>query len=89
METLTMTMLEKQYSPVYWIRVLTDGSATNASKNGGAGIYVQYRNGERQSGAIPTGLYCNYKTEEEAIIRSVHTINNTTPVVFLTNALSA
>ncbi|XP_048778819.2 uncharacterized protein LOC125682098 [Ostrea edulis] len=91
--THTMTMLEEQYPSEFWIRVFTDGSATNAIKNGGAGIYIQYPNGERQSEAIPTGLHCsNYKAEEKAISHAAHTItdkvNITTPIVFLTDALS-
>lgn len=41
--------------------------------NGGAGIYIKYPNGERQSKATPTGLHCsNYKIEE-AIIHATRT----------------
>jgi ribonuclease HI len=72
--------------------VYTDGSATNATTKGGAGIYIQYPNGEQQSEAIPTGLHgSNYKAEGEAIIHAVHTIKcklENTQVVFLTDALS-
>ncbi|XP_056000382.1 uncharacterized protein LOC125675120 [Ostrea edulis] len=52
-KTHTMTMLEEQYPSEFWIRVFTDGSATNAKTNGGA-----------------------------------DKVNITTPVVFLTDALS-
>jgi ribonuclease HI len=55
--------------------VHTDGSATHATAKGGAGIYIQYPNGEQQSEAIPAGLHCsNYKAEGEAIIHAAHTI---------------
>ena len=71
----------------------TDGSATYATAKGGAGIYIQYPNGEQQSEAIPAGLHCsNYKAEGEAIIHAAHTIkrkvDNNTQVVFLPDALS-
>jgi ribonuclease HI len=49
-------------SVVVNFEVYTDGSATNATTKGGAGIYIQYTNGKQQSEAIPTGLhYSNYK----------------------------
>jgi hypothetical protein len=55
-KTITMSMLEEKYPSELWVRVFTDGSATNATTNGGAGIYIEYPNGEQQSMAIPTGL---------------------------------
>ena len=71
----------------------TDGSATHATAKGGAGMCIQYPNGEQQSEAIPAGLHCsNYKAEREAIIHAAHTIkrkvDNNTQVIFLTDALS-
>ena len=90
---MTMSMLEERYPSESWIRVYTDCSATNTTTKGGAGIYIQYPNGEQQSEVIPTGLHCsNYKTEGEAIIPAAHTIkckvHNDIQVVFLTDALS-
>ena len=74
-KNLTMSMLEEKYPSESWVRVYTDGSTTNAITKGGAGIYIQYLNGEQQSEAIPTGLHCsNYKAEGEAIIHAAHTI---------------
>jgi hypothetical protein len=92
-KTLTMSMVEEKYPSESWVRVYTDGSATNATTKEGAGIYIQYPNGEQQSEAIPTGLHCsNYKAEGEAIIHATHTIkckvDNNTQVVLLTDALS-
>lgn len=90
--TITMSMLEEQYPSESWVRVYTDGSATNATTKGGAGIYIEYPNGERQSKAIPTGRHCsNYKAEEEALIHATHVIKekaDNTRVVFLSDALS-
>ena len=86
-------MLEEKYPQEAWIRAYTDGSATEAVKSGGAGVYIQYPSGERQAEAIPTGLHCtNYKAEEEALIHAANLISSRvdsdTQVVFLTDALS-
>lgn len=37
---LTMNMLEEKCAQEIWIRMYTDGSATNATMNSGAGIYI-------------------------------------------------
>jgi len=92
-KTLTLAMLEERYPQEAWIRVYTDGSATDAVKCGGAGVYIQYPNGEKQAEAIPTGLHCtNYRAEEEALIYAANTIsskiNQDSQVVLLTDALS-
>lgn len=93
LKTLTLASIDERYPDETWIRVYTDGSATNAVKNGGAGIYIQYPNGERTEEALPTGLYCtNYKAEVDALIKAADTIasraDQNTQVVFLTDALS-
>ena len=92
-KALTMSMLEDKYPSESWVIVYIDGSATNTTTKGGAGIYIQYPHGEQQSEAIPTGLHrSNYKAEGEAIMHAAHTIkckvDNNTQVVFLTDALS-
>ncbi|CAC5377612.1 unnamed protein product [Mytilus coruscus] len=90
-KTLTMSMFEDEYPSDSWVRVYTDGSATNATTKGGAGIYIKYPYGDQQSEAIPTGIHCsNYKAEEEALIHAAHSnknkVDNTTQI--LTDALS-
>ncbi|CAC5370134.1 unnamed protein product [Mytilus coruscus] len=92
-KTLTIGMLEDEYPSDSWIRVYTGGSVTNATTKGAAGIYIKYPNGDQHSEAKSTGLHCsNYKAEEEALIHAAHSIktkvDNTTQVVFLTDALS-
>ena len=92
-KALTLAMLDEQYPQEAWIRLYTDGSATDAVKNGGAGVFIQYPSGERQAEAIPTGLHCtNYRAEEEALIHAANIISSRvsqdTQVVFLTDALS-
>ena len=86
-------MLEEKYPQEAWIRVYTDGSATNAVLRGGAGVYIQYPCGREQKEALPTGLHCtNYRAEMEALIHAAHTISceaqEDEQVVFLTDALS-
>ena len=71
----------------------TDGSAENAFRNGGAGVYIQYPGGKEDNISIATGLYpTNYKAEAEALKTaaahrevSTHVSLN---VVLLTDALS-
>ena len=44
--------------------IYTDGSAKNAVKNGGAGIYIKYPDGQEENISKPTGVYStNYKAE--------------------------
>lgn len=40
------------------LRDYTGGSATDAIRNGGTGVYIQYPDGHRQMVAIPTNSYC-------------------------------
>ena len=76
-----------------WTRVYTDGSAENAVKNGGAGIYIKYPDGHDKKISKATGVYStNYKAEVFAIqmatthvINSPHTSKN---VVFWSDAMS-
>ena len=72
-----MSMLEEDQPLETWVRVYTDGSATNAIAKEGAGIYIKLSNGDQQSEAIPAGLHCsNYKAEEEAYTHAAHSIKN-------------
>ena len=55
-------------------------------------MYTRYPNGEQVLKAIPTGPHCSNYKAEEVIIHCAHIIgnnvNNITPVVFRTDALS-
>ena len=93
MRTATMSMLEEEYPPQQWIRVYTDGSATQAVRRGGAGISIEYPDKPRDCFSEPTGEFCsNYGAEISAIIEAVAHLE--TPqteakdVVFLTDARS-
>ena len=92
-KALTLAMLEEKYPKEAWIRVYTDGSATDAVWRGGAGVYIEYPNGQWQAEAVPTGIHCtNYRAEVEALVHAANTIssraNPDSKVVFLSDALS-
>ena len=72
---LTLEMLDLRYPQSACIRTYTDGSATEAVRRGGAGIYIQHPYWWRQAEAIPTGLHwSNYKAEIEALKRAARII---------------
>ena len=92
-KTTTLSFLDDEYPQDCWIRVYTDGSAQDAVKNGGAGVYIEYPNNNRDTAKIPTGKFChNYDAEIQAIIAAAKKLLNTElgphPIVFLTDARS-
>ncbi|XP_041369746.1 ribonuclease H-like [Gigantopelta aegis] len=89
-------MIDAQYPEPSWTQAYTDGSATNAAENRGAGIYmyIMDRSGYREEAHFHTEKHCtNYDAELQALVHAAHTIStreeNCLHVVFLTNALSA
>ena len=85
--------INEKYPTGTWTRVYTDGSATDAIRDGGGGIYIEWPDGTTESHAIPTGQHStNYRAEmaalEEAatiLITKVHTEH---PIVLLSDAKS-
>ena len=76
-----------------WIRVYTDGSAEQATRNGGAGVFIQYPDGAEDSLTFATGITStNYKAEAVAIEKGAISIQNKQlppqNIVFLSDALS-
>ena len=76
-----------------WTHVYTDGSAENAVRNGGAGVYIQYPGGREDKISRATHLYStNYKAEAEALKTVAAHIEVSThashSVVLLMDALS-
>ena len=88
-----MEHIQKNYPQDTWTLVYTDGSAEEAVRNGGAGIYIRYPGGREEEISLATGLYStNYKAEAVALRTGAAHIENSPNtsynVVFLTDALS-
>ena len=92
-KSLTQEYLETNYPKESWTHGYTDGSAENAVRNGGAGVYIQYAGGKEDKISLATGLYStNYKAEAEALKTAAAHIEASShaslKVVLLTDALS-
>ncbi|KAL8604431.1 hypothetical protein ACOMHN_042260 [Nucella lapillus] len=92
-KSLTLEHLHTQFPKEFWTHVYTDGSAADAIRNGGAGVYVQYPGGREEKICLATGLYStNYRAEAEALKTAAAHIEvspiTSHNVVFLTDALS-
>ena len=92
-KAITDEFLHNTYPPESWIRIFTDGSAENAVKNGGGGIFIQFPEGTEEKNYTPTGLLStNYKAETVALERAAKHINlmlqSHHNIVFLSDALS-
>ena len=74
--TVTMQMLEEKYPQTEWTRIYTDGSADEAIKNGGSGVYVKTSTGETHTYERATGKKCtNFRAEVAALqIAATHII---------------
>ena len=57
-QSLTLAMIAERYPQEAWIHVFTDGSATNAVTNGGAGILVYFPGGQKASASMAVGKHC-------------------------------
>ena len=55
-KSLTQEYLETNYPKESWTHGYTDGSAENALRNGGAGVYIQYAGGKEDKISLATGL---------------------------------
>ena len=92
-KSFTQEYLETNYPKESWTLGYTDGSAENAVRNGGAGVYIQYAGGKEDKISLATGLYStNYKAEAEALKTAAAHFEASThaslKVVLLTDALS-
>ena len=64
---LILEMLEEKYQQADWIHVYTDGSAEDAVRNGGSGVFVRNPTGQTVSYSNATGRKCsNFKAETSA-----------------------
>ena len=85
--------IAEKYPKEAWTHVYTDGPATNAVADGGAGITVKFLDGETTDSSCPTGKHCtNYRAETEALMQAASIVqtsdNDFHQVVFLSDALS-
>ncbi|GFS09427.1 ribonuclease H [Elysia marginata] len=91
---LTQNMPDKKYPSNYWIRAFTDGSASEAVRDGGGGVYIEWPDNSSSKISIPTGKYStNYKAEAEALREAAKVLVNSeathhAKVVLLTDARS-
>ena len=91
---VTERFIGSGYPETTWSHVYTDGSAKNATSNGGGGIFMCLKNGELVREFIPTGKFSsNYRAEGEAIGRAAvlavaHREQNHNRIVVFTDALS-
>ena len=74
---VTQDMLQEKYPPDHWIRAFTDGSASEAIRGRGAGIYIEWPDNTSSSISVPTGKYStNYKAEAEALQEAARVFAN-------------
>ena len=93
LKTLTLADLDKSYPATAWTQVFTDGSAENATRNRGCGIYSRQPDKPSITIAKPGGDMCsNYRAEAQALLTATETVTGleTRPkkVVLLTDSLS-
>ena len=92
-KSLTLEYVNIKYPEEQWTHTYTDGSAAEAIRDGGGGVYISYNDGIAQI-TIATGKYStNFKAEAEALKRAAIEIRNNLPrtkpnVVIFTDALS-
>ena len=77
-----------------WTHAYTDGSATDATRNGGSGAYILQPKKPPVNLSSPSGaLSSNYRAEVSALKLAANHLNtleeNPKKVVFLTDSLSA
>ena len=92
-KTLTLDMIDQHYNEKEWTQVYTDGSAEEAVKNGGAGIFIKLTDGKLIPRAFPTGKFSsNYRAETMALLSAVQFFSKSSnpppKIVFFTDCKS-
>ena len=93
LKALSLELMKSEFPQQEWTHVFTDGSATEATKNGGAGAIILF-NDESETISIPTGRFSsNFRAETEAISEAAKTVASNRSrtmgrVVIFTDALS-
>ena len=92
-KSLTLEYVDIKYPEDKWSHAYTDGSAAEATRDEGGGVYIRYNNGIAQI-TIATGKYStNFRAEAEALKKAAIEIRNNLPrtkpnVIIFTDALS-
>ena len=92
-QSLTLAVIAERYPQEAWIHVFTDGSATNAVTNRGAGILARFALGQKVTANTAVGKHCShYRAETEAFVQAASIVqasdHDCTIVVFLSDAIS-
>ena len=75
-KSLTLEYVNTKYPKDQWTHTYTDGSAAEATRDRGGGVYIKYNDGIAQI-TIATGTYStNFKAEAEAPRRAAIEIRN-------------
>ena len=91
---LTLSNIDDFYPQATWIHVYTDGSATDAVHDGGAGSLIYLPNGKTLEAASATGKYCtNYDAKVKPLEQGAQAVIDLTyakseDVVFFTDSRS-
>ena len=86
--------MDIRYPQSSWIQAFTDGSAENAVRNGGSGVFIKFPGGTPDSLSIPVGDLCsNYRAELQALQAAAQHLaerdDRRRNIVFLTDSLSS
>ena len=94
LRALALEEIDKHYPATTRTHIYTDGSAENATRNGGCGAYIKRPDKPPLSVSAPGGILCsNYRAEVLALLNATETIisweEKPKKAVFLTDSLSA
>ena len=89
-----MEEIDKRYPATTWTHIYTDGSAENAMRNGGCGVFIKRPGLPSFSLSKPGGSLCsNYKAELLALYNATEALKlwerKNPKTVFLSDSLSA
>ena len=94
LRTNTLDLIDEKYNNAEWTHVYIDGSATEAVKDAGSGIFIKFPSGNVKRISIPAGHTCsNYKAELLAIQTALDSLEdlelNKRNIALFTDSLSA
>ena len=94
LRALALEVTDKHYPAASWTHIYTDGSAENATRNGGCGAYMKRPGKPPFSVSAPGGILCsNYRAEVLALLNATETViswdKKPKKAVFPTDSLSA